>query len=262
MNLNLKNKNALVCGSTQGIGWASAVELALMGANVILFARNEKSLQEQVNKLESTGDQKHSYLVADFDDNQSVKKAIARYLENGQSIHILINNTGGSTGGNIIEEDEEKFRAVFEKHLINNQTLVKAVFPGMKAAGFGRIVNVISVSVKQPILGLGVSNTVRWAVACWAKTLSKEIGAFGITVNNVLPGLTETQRLIQVNKMRADSMHVSVNEVEENQKKDIPIRRFAKPEEVAAAVAFLCSDAAGAITGINLPVDGGLSNSL
>jgi 3-oxoacyl-[acyl-carrier protein] reductase len=261
MNTNLENKNALVCGSTQGIGWASAVELAAMGANMTLFARNEVSLKQRVLELPNVN-QKHGYIVADFDSNASVKNAINEYLTSGIQIHILVNNTGGPAGGNIIEEDEEKFRSVFEKHLINNQTLAKAVFPGMKAAGFGRIVNVISVSVKQPIMGLGVSNTIRWAVASWAKTLSKELGQFGITVNNVLPGFTETQRLIQVNKMRAENLGITVNEVDENLKKDIPIRRFATAEEVAAAVVFLCTPAAGSITGINLPVDGGLSNSL
>jgi 3-oxoacyl-[acyl-carrier protein] reductase len=261
MNLDLKNKNALVCGSTQGIGWATAVELAAMGANVILFARNEEAMKKRVLELPNQN-QKHAYIIADFDNNASVKNAIETFLNSGIQIHVLVNNTGGPTGGNIIEEDEDKFRAVFEKHLINNQTLTKAVFPGMKSAGFGRIVNVISVSVKQPIMGLGVSNTIRWAVASWAKTLSKEIGQFGITVNNVLPGFTETQRLIQVNKMRAENMGITVAEVDENLKKDIPIRRFASPAEVAAAVAFLCSPAAASISGVNLPVDGGLSNSL
>ncbi len=261
MNLNLKNKSALVCGSTQGIGWATAVELALMGANVTLMARNEQKLKECIGLLHNSG-QTHSYIVADFDSNQSVKKGVDSYLKTGRNFHILINNTGGPAGGNILDEDESKFMEVFQKHLINNQTLVKAVFPGMQAAGFGRIVNIISVSVKQPIMGLGVSNTVRWAVASWAKTLSKEIGKYGITVNNVLPGFTLTQRLKDVNNMRASQQNMSLDEIQEMQLKDIPTGKYATAEEVAAAVAFLCSPAAASINGINLPVDGGLSNSL
>ena len=261
MNLNLKNKNALVCGSTQGIGWASAVELAYLGANVTLMARNEQKLIACVGLLPNNN-QKHAYVVADFDDSQSVKNAIESHISLGNTFHILINNTGGPAGGNIIEEAEEKFALVFEKHLLNNQTLVKALFPGMKAAGFGRIVNVISVSVKQPIMGLGVSNTVRWAVAAWAKTLSKEIGQYGITVNNVLPGFTLTQRLKDVNNMRAENLGTPLEDVQKSQLKDIPTGKYATAEEVGSAVAFLCSPAAASINGINLPVDGGLSNSL
>lgn len=262
MNLNLTNKTAIVCGSTQGIGRATAIELALMGANVTLMARNESSLQQTLSLLDTSKSQIHRYIVADFFDNSKVKAAIDAYLAIYPDVHILINNTGGPTGGPIVEAQNEQFMKTFEMHLINNQTLVQAVIPAMRKAAWGRIVNVISTSVKQPIVGLGVSNTVRWAVASWAKTLSLEIAKYGITVNNVLPGYTKTGRLEAVNAMRAKTLEKSIEEVEKQLEAEIPIGRFAEAEEVAAAVAFLCSPAASSINGINLPVDGGKSGSL
>lgn len=262
MNLDLTHKTAIVCGSTQGIGRASAVELALMGANVTLMARNEAALQQTMANLDISKGQTHRYIVADFSSTNAVKKAIDTYLGQFPDVHILVNNTGGPSGGPIIDAQPEQFLATFEMHLINNQILVQAVVPAMKKAGFGRIINVISTSVKQPIVGLGVSNTIRWSVASWAKTLSLEISKFGITVNNVLPGFTKTGRLESVNKMRAETTGKTVEEIATQLESEIPIGRFAKAEEVAAAVAFLCSPAAASINGINLPVDGGKTGSL
>ncbi len=262
MNLDLTHKTAIVCGSTQGIGRASAVELAQMGANVTLMARNEAALQQTLSTLDASKGQIHRYIVADFSSTSAVKSAIDAYLTLFPEVHILVNNTGGPSGGPIIEAQPEQFLATFEMHLINNQILVQAVVPAMKKAGFGRIVNVISTSVKQPIVGLGVSNTIRWSVASWAKTLSLEISKFGITVNNVLPGFTKTGRLESVNKMRAQATGKTIAEVATQLESEIPIGRFAEAEEVAAAVAFLCSPAAASINGINLPVDGGKTGSL
>lgn len=259
MNLDLSQKNALVCGGTDGIGWATAVELAKMGANVCLFARNEEKLKTRIESLDKSKKQVHSFLIADFSKLANVQNAI----ENASTdFHILINNTGGPSGGKIIEESPEKFAATFEQHLMINQYLSQKLVPYMQKEGFGRIVNIISVSVKQPIIGLGVSNTIRWAVASWAKTLSKELSHSGITVNNVLPGFTKTGRLDQVNKMRAENEGKSVSEVEEAIEANIPSGRFATAEEVGAAAAFLCSPIAQSINGINLPVDGGFSASL
>jgi 3-oxoacyl-[acyl-carrier protein] reductase len=262
MNLDLTQKTAIVCGSTQGIGRASAVELALLGANVTLMARNEVSLQKTISALDVSKGQIHRYIVADFSSTKAVKSAIENYLAQFPEVHILVNNTGGPAGGPIIDAKPEQFLTTFEMHLINNQILVQAIVPSMKKAGFGRIVNIISTSVKQPIVGLGVSNTIRWAVASWAKTLSLEIGKFGITVNNVLPGYTKTGRLDTINKARAEATGKTVDEVATQLESEIPIGRFAEPEEVAAAVAFLCSPAAAVISGINLPVDGGKTASL
>ncbi|QRR04199.1 SDR family oxidoreductase [Dyadobacter sandarakinus] len=262
MNLDLTGKTALVCGSTQGIGLAAANELASLGANVTLIARNEEKLRDAVESLDNSLGQLHRYVVADFSDHAQLKDAIGNYLRLCPEVHILINNTGGPAGGPIIEADTDQFVKTFEMHLVNNQFLVQSVVPFMKREGFGRIVNIISTSVKQPIVGLGVSNTIRGAVASWAKTLSLELGEFGITVNNVLPGYTDTARLEGVFTMRAKSWGKTEEEVAEQLRQSIPTRRFVQPEETGAAVAFLCSPAAASINGINLPVDGGRTESL
>jgi 3-oxoacyl-[acyl-carrier protein] reductase len=262
MNLNLTGKTALVCGSTQGIGKATAIELALLGANVTLIARNEEKLHEAVEALDTSLGQLHRYIVADFADNDNVRQAIENYLRLCPEVHILINNTGGPAGGPIIEADPDQFLKTFQMHLINYQFIVQAVVPAMKNAGYGRIVNIISTSVKQPIVGLGVSNTIRGAVATWSKTLSLELGQFGITSNNVLPGFTKTARLDAVLEMRSKSSGKSQEETAQEMQATIPIRRFSEAAEVAAAVAFLCSPAAGSINGVNLPVDGGKTESL
>lgn len=262
MNLNLTGKNALVGGSTQGIGRATAVELALLGANVVLMARNEAALKTTLTELDTQRGQTHRYIVADFAQPGAVQAAVAQHLQQHPDIHILINNTGGPAGGPLIDAKPDEFVQTFHNHLLNNQALVQAVVPAMKQAGYGRIVNIISTSVKQPIVGLGVSNTIRGAVAQWAKTLSLELGKFGITVNNVLPGYTRTARLDAVLGMRAKSSGKTEEEVAAQMESEIPIGRFATPEEVAAAAAFLCTPAAASITGINVPVDGGKTGSL
>jgi 3-oxoacyl-[acyl-carrier protein] reductase len=262
MNLDLTGKTALVCGSTQGIGLASAVELALLGANVTLIARNEEKLREAVEDLDTSMGQLHRYIVADFADHENVKEAIESYLRLCPEVHILVNNTGGPSGGPIIDAEPDQFLKTFQMHVINNQFLAQAVVPSMKKAGYGRIVNIISTSVKQPIIGLGVSNTIRGAVASWSKTLSLELGQFGITSNNVLPGYTETARLDAVLEMRSKSQDKSREEVAKELQSSIPIRRFSEAKEVAAAVAFLCSPAAGSISGVSLAVDGGRTESM
>jgi 3-oxoacyl-[acyl-carrier protein] reductase len=257
MNLDLTNKNAIVCGSTQGLGRASAIELALLGANVTLVARNEATLKETLKSLDSSKGQQHSYFVADFSKPEEVKAGIEKHLEANPSVHILVNNTGGPAGGAILEAKIEEFTQAFSNHLICNHILVQACVPIMKSAGFGRIINVISTSVKQPINGLGVSNTTRGAVASWSKTLANELGQFGITVNNVLPGYTKTARLDFVVNARANATGLAKEEMEKVFQSDIPAGRFGEAEEFGAAVAFLCSPAAAYINGVNLPVDGG-----
>lgn len=255
MNLNLTGKTALVCGSTQGLGYASAVELALLGCNIVLFARNEESLKTVLKTLPNNN-QQHQYLVADFTDTAAVKTAIDTFVKNN-TIHILVNNTGGPAGGPALTAKPEEFLQTFNNHLINNHNLVQAVVPGMKAAGFGRIINIISTSVKIPLAGLGVSNTIRGAVASWAKTLATELGGFGITVNNVLPGFTQTSRADYVIGKKAADSGRTEEAVMAELVAEIPAGRIGKPEEFGAAVAFLCSPAAAYINGINLPVDGG-----
>lgn len=262
MNLDLTQKTALVCGSTQGIGRATAVELALLGANVVLMARNEQALKTTLATLDTSKGQSHRYVVADFSQPSAVPKAIATYLNQFPDMHILINNTGGPAGGPLLDAKPDEFVQTFHNHLLNNQALVQAVVPAMKRAGYGRIVNIISTSVKQPIVGLGVSNTIRGAVAQWAKTLSLEIAQFGITVNNVLPGNTTTARLDAMLRIRAKTAGKTEEEMAAQMEREIPTGRFVTPEEVAAAIAFLCAPAAASINGINVPVDGGKTGSL
>lgn len=261
MNISLRNKNALVGGASAGIGRATALELANLGANVTLVARTESTLKEAMAELDTSQGQNHSYISADFDDSQILLSRVAELLR-GKTIHILVNNTGGPPGGPITEATPEAFLRAYHNHLICNQLLAQAVLPGMKEAGYGRVINIISTSVKEPIDNLGVSNTTRWAVASWAKTWANEVGRFGITVNNVLPGYTNTGRLKEIIEKRAAAGNSNTEAVEEKFKSVVPLRRFAEPAEVAAVVAFLASPAAGYVNGINLPVDGGRTKSL
>lgn len=260
MNLNLKGKHALVCGSSQGIGKAAAIELALLGADVTLLARDPEKLQNAVKELGGIGN--HDYISADFSKPESVKAGIDDYIGKGNVIHILVNNTGGPPGGPITDAKTEEFLAAFNAHLLCNHILVQAVLPGMKQEKYGRIVNVISTSVKQPLKGLGVSNTIRAAVGNWAKTLSLEVASYGVTVNNVLPGATSTQRLSGLIEAKSKKTGVDTSELEKEMLHEIPAGRFGAPEEIAAAIAFLSTPAAAYINGINVPVDGGRTGNL
>lgn len=260
MELNLNNKSALVCGSTQGIGRACAIALAKEGARVTLVARNEDKLKKIVSELPKTAT--HDYIIADFSNPNELKTNVETYLKSNNGFHVLINNTGGPRSGAILEATLEQFEVAFTQHLKCNHVLAQLVVPFMKSEKYGRIINVISTSVKEPIEGLGVSNTIRNAVGNWSKTLSFELGIFGITVNNVLPGFTETERLNEIIDIKAKKANVSFEDMEKFMKKYTPAKRFAKPEETANAIVFLASEAASYINGINLPVDGGRTKSL
>jgi 3-oxoacyl-[acyl-carrier protein] reductase len=262
MNLDLKNKNALVCGSTQGIGKASAIELASMGANVTLLARNEEELIKVKAELPSNGSQSHSYVCADFTDPKKLKELVEAYVKSKGPINILVNNTGGPASGPIIAAKTEEFVQAFNNHLICNHILVQACVEGMKSSGYGRIINVISTSVKAPLPNLGVSNTIRAAVGNWSKTLAGELGKFGITVNNVLPGATLTQRLTGIIDAKAKKTEESTDKIKKEMLGEIPMGRFGEAYEIANAVAFLASPAASYINGINVPVDGGRTPNL
>lgn len=262
MNLGLHGKNALVCGSTAGIGKATALLLAQEGANVILLARNENKLKSTLAELDTSAGQKHTMLAADFDNPEYVNAVVTEFLKKNDPVHILINNSGGPAGGPILEADVSEFETALTRHLKCNHLLAQAIIPGMKAANYGRIINIISTSVKEPIPGLGVSNTTRWAVASWAKTLSNEVGKFGITVNNVLPGATATERLSSLIEARAEKGGHSIAEEENNWKSAIPMGRFANPEETANAIVFLASQPASYINGVSLAVDGGRLGSM
>ena len=261
MNLSLEGKNAIICGSTQGIGLAIAEELALLGANCTLIARNEGSLQKAIQHLDIALRQQHNYLVADFNKPDEVKKIIETHVADNP-VHILINNTGGPAAGPVIEATEEAFLNTFNQHLICNHILTKAVVPSMKKEGYGRIINIISTSVKIPLKNLGVSNTIRGAVASWAKTMANELGQFNITVNNVLPGFTATQRLSTLIDNIAKRETTVVDIVEKNMTEEVPMKRFADASEIAAVAAFLASPAASYVNGVSIPVDGGRTGSI
>lgn len=261
MNLSLKNKKALIGGSSQGIGLAIAAELALAGADCILIARNEEALREAVKGLSVAEGQQHQYLVADFSHPSEVKRVVEEFVKT-TPVHVLINNTGGPKPGLIAEEDEQKFVDAFQQHIVCNQILAKAILPGMKAAGYGRIINIISTSVRVPINNLGVSNTIRAAVASWAKTLSNEVGQFGVTVNSILPGFTSTQRLESLIRTNADKRGISTDALAKEMKQNIPVKRFGEPAEIAAVAAFLVSPAASFVNGVSIPVDGGSTGTI
>ncbi len=260
MELGLYEKRALVCGSSQGIGKATALALAAEGAHVTLFARNEDSLKAVLSAMPNTN--RHTYLIADFSNPEEVREVVSNHITQHGGFHILVNNTGGPKSGSLIDANPLELEIAFRMHVICNQILAQAAIPFMKSEGFGRIVNVISTSVKEPIEGLGVSNTIRNAVANWSKSLATELAVFGITVNNILPGFTETERLKQIIAIKANQSAVTESEMAQIMRNYVPAKRFGQADEVAKAVTFLSSEAASYITGINLPVDGGRTKSL
>jgi len=258
MNLSLNNKHAILCGSTDGIGKASALLMAQRGASLTLVARNQKKLDQTLSELSTDHGQVHFTLCVDFNEPDQLKEKITNHMKViVDQTNILVNNSGGPHGGALIDAKEDEFREAFERLLICNQIMAKAVVPGMKELGEGRIINIISTSVRQVIPGLGVSNTIRGAVAQWAKTLAFELGEFGITVNNVLPGYTATNRLQSLAESKAKTMCVTTEHINEIWKNNTSLKRLGKPEEIASVVAFLASDGSSYINGHDVSVDGG-----
>lgn len=260
MDLKLNNKYALVCGSTAGIGKATAISLANEGAIVTLLARNEEKLKMVLAQLPQP--EKHNYIIADFSNPKELKEKVEDFISSHHGFHILVNNTGGPRSGAVLSASLEEFENAFTNHLKCNHVLAQSTIPFMKSEGFGRIISVISTSVKEPIPGLGVSNTIRGAVGNWSKTLAGEVAQFGITVNNVLPGFTETERLTEIINLKANAERKTTEDMAEIMKHYTPAKRFALPEELADAITFLVSERAAYINGINLPVDGGRTKSL
>lgn len=256
---SLEGKTALVGGASRGIGRACAVEFAALGARVILVARSSDALAAAREKL-GKGD--HEILAADFSDPAGLGEKVEKLAGRLGPIQILLNNSGGPPSGPVFDAAPEAFLSGITTHLLCNQVLCQALVPGMKDSGYGRIINVISTSVKQPIRNLGVSNSVRGAVASWAKTLSLELAPFGITVNNVLPGATRTDRLAEIIRERSRLSGRSEKEVEAEMIREIPAGRIGRPEEIAAAAGFLAGPRAAYITGVSLAVDGGRTTAL
>jgi 3-oxoacyl-[acyl-carrier protein] reductase len=261
MDLDLTGKHALVCGASAGIGRAAAHELALLGADVTVLARREDALAGVAASLPRKDGQRHGHVAADVADHATLRAKVEALVA-GKPVHVLVNNTAGPPGGPLASADDAAIMDAFSRHLRANHLLVQVVLAGMRSQGWGRIVNVVSTSVREPIPGLGVSNTVRGAVAGWSKTLSRELAADGITVNNVLPGFTRTGRIEEIVRNRAAKESTSEDAVEAAMRRTVPAGRFAEPAEVAAAVAFLCSPAAAYINGVSLAVDGGRMQSI
>ena len=261
MEINLKNKTARVFGGSKGIGRAIAIQLSKSGANILLISRNKTDLIKTIEALDVKYGQNHDFVSVDMSNIALLKKTLQNYI-NLNSVDIVINNSGGPVGGPAHTAEVDEYLSAFNQHVLSAQIINQLVLPIMKRKQFGRIINIISTSVKQPIEGLGVSNTIRGAMANWSKTLSVELGQFGITVNNILPGATKTERLIQLIQNKASKNSLSTELVAETMKKNIPAGRFADPDEVAYIVVFLCSGFANYINGVNIPVDGGRTKSL
>lgn len=261
MDISLVSKKAFIGGASQGIGFSTALELAGLGATCILVARNPASLNAALARLPRPNDQAHRCLVADYDFPDQVLAAAHTALADGP-VHILINNSGGPAAGPISAASSSSFTNAFQQHLINNHQLVQAFLPGMKSAGYGRVINVVSTSVRIPLPNLGVSNTIRAAVASWSKSMSNELGQFNITFNNVLPGLTDTARLQRLIQSIAQQQNCSPEEVRQGMIDSVPMKRFGLAEETAQLIAFLASPAAAYINGTSIPVDGGRTGTV
>lgn len=262
MNLDLTNKNAYVGGGSKGIGFASAVELSKLGANVTLVSRGEHDLQKALKHLDTSKGQKHNVLPVDYSNLETLEFKLKDALNKVGVYHIIINNTGGPAGGLIQNAKLDEFKSAFNNHLLANHLIVQTFLPKMKEANYGRIINIISTSVKIPLASLGVSNTIRGAVASWSKTMANELGEYRITVNNVLPGATATERLESIIQTKAIKTGIDMGDVENEMKAIIPLKRFAEPNEVGAVVAFLASPAASYVNGVSIPVDGGRTGSI
>jgi len=256
MDLSLNGKRAIILGSSQGIGRSVAIELAQLGAEVTLVARNREKLHQVLAELPGDESVHHSYIELDLSDHDALHDSLEKVAW-ANPVHILVNNSGGPQPGLASEASPEEFASAIQGHLMAYQMFVQTLLPGMKEAGYGRIINILSTSVLQPLRGLGVSNSLRAAVANWGRTLAAELGSYGITVNNILPGMTQTERLDALFKHRASVAGLTVEQVENLHIQAIPAARFGKPEEIAASVAFLASPAAAYISGISLAVDGG-----
>ncbi len=256
IQLELSGRRALVCGASAGLGRSIALALAGLGAEVIVLSRSRERLAPLISELRSAGAPGARFIVSDLDDLADFRERVA-----GIEVQIVVNNTGGPEPGVLMREPAEKLAAAFSRHVLASHILMQAALPAMKRASYGRFINVLSTSVREPLDNLGVSNTIRGAMASWAKTLSRELPP-GITINNVLPGFHATERLQALQEATASRLGVSLEDVEREWLASVPEARIGDPDEFAQVVAFLCSPAANYVRGTSIPVDGGRLRSI
>ena len=261
MNISLKNKKALVGGSSGGIGKAIAQQLAESGASVTLMSHSEEKLHNIVNDLPTDQGQQHQYLAVDFNNFNDYKKVITKYFENN-SVDILVNNTQGPAAGNALEKQVNDYQEAFDLLFKTVVFTTELALTAMMANNWGRIINVASVSVKEPLSYLALSNSIRAAVVTWAKSLATDVGKHNITVNNVLTGYFDTDRITQLNAKKAEQLGIEASLVRKEMESRVAVQRIGKPEEYGYLASFLASDKAAYITGTNIPIDGGLLKSL
>jgi len=261
MNITLKGKKALVGGSSGGIGKAIAIQLAESGASVTLMSRSSEKLKQIVSSLPTDQGQRHQYLVVDFSDFEGYKTVISEYFENN-SVDILVNNTQGPSAGNALEKETEDYQKAFDLLFKTVVFTTELALKQMEKNQWGRIINVASVSVKEPLSYLALSNTIRAAVVTWAKSLATDVGQYEITVNSILTGYFDTERIEQLNAKKAEQLSISPEEVRKDMESKVPVKRIGDPKEYGYLVAFLASEKAGYITGTQIPIDGGLLKSL
>lgn len=261
MNISLKGKSALIGGSSRGLGYAVARQLALSGASVTLMSRNEKKLKEIIANLENETKVKHNYLVVDFNNFDSYKEIISTFLSNNP-IDILVNNTQGPKPGDVESLSIDDYQNAFDLLFKSVVHTTSVALPYMKKNSWGRVLNMVSISVKEPLSYLALSNTIRASVVTWAKTLANDVACDNITVNNILTGYFKTERIEELNFEKAKKLNISIDQVFDTMKNQVPMKRIGNPEEFGYLASFLCSDNASYITGINIPIDGGLIKSL
>ena len=260
MNISLKGRTALVGGSTRGLGKAIAMQLAASGATITLMARNEEKLKSVLDELPSGEGQLHEYLVVDFADFEKCKDIVSAYFQT-KKIDILVNNTNGPAAGGVLQKSIDDYQRSFDLLFKTVVFITMEALKGMQHNQFGRIINLASITVREPSPNLVLSNSIRSAVASWAKTLSRDIAPEGITVNNILTGYFDTERLDEINNLQSANKGISLQEFKDQMKLQVPARRFGRPEEFGWLVAFLASEQAAYITGANIPIDGGLLKS-
>ncbi|GAB3421796.1 SDR family oxidoreductase [Niabella aquatica] len=261
MIISLQNKKALVGGASQGLGKAVAVQLAASGASVTIMARNEAKLQQVISELSASEGQQHDYLVVDFSDFESFKIKMDDFFSN-HAVDILVNNTNGPKAGTVSEQKETDYQSAFSLLFQTVQYTTSLAVKGMKENRCGRIINLTSRTVKEPADNLALSNIIRAAVVAWGKTISRDVGKYNITVNNILTGNFDTERLNELFSLQAKAQNTSIEAITKTAEADIPLQRLGRPEELANLVTFLASEQASYITGASIPVDGGLLKSI